>query len=327
MKNKTIWIIIVVIGLILGAYFAKGQNQSGNDNANKKIKIGIVAPLSGPFGTFKEDILAGASDVFNDKYEIIAEDDMCDPVKSVSAYKKLIEVDKVKYIIGPTCGSSQEAIVSLVKDKSVVVILPTAASNSLYNKSAGNVFNSQYSLEQEAEFMANLFNNKGYKNIGLIKYSNAFSLTTTEAFKSKFNGKITELNYVDFNSDVTSEITKNKNNNFDAIFVTDISFFFASGIQKLQQNGIKTIIYAQNSVDLPSVKPLAKGVFYSYPEDINTDKGMVYGLTQSSGLSLKAVIEKCGLDTDCVKKKLIDSKRFDSNGIRIQNIILKEVTN
>ncbi len=110
--------------------------------------------MSGLLASFGEEGKRGIESAGIDNIDFVYEDDKCEPALAVSAYKKLTEIEKVKYIIGPGCGSPQEAIVPLVYNDNVIDILPSAATENLYRRSAEKIFNIQYSLEDESSFIS-----------------------------------------------------------------------------------------------------------------------------------------------------------------------------
>ena len=176
--KKIIWIVVIVLIVLAVVALNKETINSG------PIKIGVLAPLSGPVADYGEEIrngvLAGKGD---SQVEFIFEDEQCDAKAAVSAFQKLTTFDKVSLIIGPGCGSPQEALAPLLKDKRVVMLVPSAASRTLYDASGGQFFNIQYSLEDESKFVAEEMLKRGFKKVALVTYGNAFSATHAKSFK------------------------------------------------------------------------------------------------------------------------------------------------
>ena len=79
--------------------------------AEETIKIGNIAPLTGPIATYGQshrngvqlavDLVNKDGGILGKKVELINEDDQGDPVVGASAAHKLIERDKVVAIVGP----------------------------------------------------------------------------------------------------------------------------------------------------------------------------------------------------------------------------------
>ncbi len=317
MKKIILCIIIISAGVLLvfGLY-----------EKNKVTTLGVIAPLTGIVASYGEDIQKGVLAAGIKPTSIVFEDDRCEPSAAVSAFNKLVNVDKVSVIIGPGCGSPQEAIVPLLKDKNVIMIVPSAASKELFDGSNGKFFNIQYSLEDEAAFLAQKIFERNQKKVVLITYQNAFSKTVADSFKSTFQGEIVkEISFVDGKSDILTEIAKLKGLEFDAILSTDITFFFVQGMEKLKQYGITAPVYSEYTVELPAVRTLVEGVYYSFPGGIEGEGGATVELSKEAGEIAKDATEKCSNDTKCIKRYLQDSGLFDSEGTSKREIILKQI--
>ena len=183
----------------------------------------------------------------------------------------------------------------------------------------------QYSLETEAAFIADQMYNKGYKNVVLISYQNEFSKAETDSFKAHFKGKITnDIVFTTNTADLNTELTKIKSGGYDAIFVVDISFYFSDGINKLKNFGIKVPVFSPYAVELPAVRTLVEGVYYSFPADITDGKGGVAGLSRQSADLLVRAVTSCGDKPSCVKD-FIKKDGFDGNGTKERTLVLKQI--
>ena len=321
MKNN-IYTGVALIGLIAlgtGVMFLR-------DKEDETVKIGVIAPLTGIVAAYGEEIKKGVESADISGVSVVFEDDQCDPKLAVNAFRKLTELDGVRFIIGPACGSSQEAIVPLLKDKEILVLVPAAASQKLFEQSGGNFFNMQYSLEDESTFLAGKMYERGLRNVILISYQNAFSKTHRDTFVANFKGTIVkEIIYVDATSDVSSELVKIKDLPHDAIFSTDISFFFANGLEKLRQFGIITPVFSQYAVELPAVRSLVEGVAYSFPDDISESEGAARSLARESADLMVKLVTQCEGVYLCVKSNLAQNGFV--NGVKQRELVLKEIKN
>ena len=117
------------------------------------IKLGSIGPLSGPYAVYGGDCKNGielavneinaAGGVNGQKLELIAEDDEGAAEKSVSAYKKLVTKDGVKFIFGSLTSGCAIAISPLAQAQKVIQIAPAATAPKLTE--AGNfVFRTCY---------------------------------------------------------------------------------------------------------------------------------------------------------------------------------------
>jgi branched-chain amino acid transport system substrate-binding protein len=115
---------------IVAALFLMGciSCQSGGDT----IKVGIVAPLSGPAPTFGVSTREGAlmaidewnakGGVLNKKIVPLVEDSQCTPDPAVNAANKLIREDKVHYLIGEYCSKASIPVSEVANAAKVIQI-------------------------------------------------------------------------------------------------------------------------------------------------------------------------------------------------------------
>ena len=325
---KKLFSIIILSSIVLLVFLTLTKKETKN---KQTLTIGFIAPLSGDFAPYGELALSGvrASLKGNQNITLITEDDTCEPTKAISAFRKLTSINKVDVIIGPLCGAPQEAIAPLVKEAHILTLLPSAAPKDIYEKSGGYMAQTQYTVEQESEFMAQTFINKGYKKVALISYENAFSEAHRKAFLAYMSSHspstiILDQRIIIDTADITPSILKIKTFAPDAIFANDVSFFFAGGTDKLTRYKVDAPLYTQYAAAIPSVQPLVKGAYYSYPENISPKEGPVFELSKLSADILEQSFSVCGADKECLQKEVL--KRGDFiNGVRKQTIVLHQI--
>jgi branched-chain amino acid transport system substrate-binding protein len=102
------------------------------------IKVGILAPLSGPVPTFGVMTRDGAllaieewnakGGVLGKKIAAVVEDSQCTPDPAVNAANKLIDQDKVKYLVGEVCSKASIPVSEIANTKKVIQISPTSTN-------------------------------------------------------------------------------------------------------------------------------------------------------------------------------------------------------
>ena len=328
--SKTIKIILVIVLVVVVVFliFDSTKTQNNPIDNNEPIKIGVLAPTSGFVSDYGEEILRGISSVDSKGFRLIVEDTECDARKGLDAYRKLVEVDNVHFLIGPGCGAPQEIIAPRVAEDNVVVIVPSAATRSLHEVSKEKMFFTQYALEDESQFIADKMYELGYEDVILVSFQNAFSAIHVNNFKQHFKGNIVaELSFLNETTDVASELVKIKDIDADAIFSTDITFLFAQGAARLKQYGIDLPVFSQYATELPAVRDLVvDGMIYSFPDGVG-EEGAVFELSKLSAEKMFSVVRECDGDTECVKDALTDSGEYNEFGVRDQSIILKQILN
>ena len=121
--------LLLLTGIILA-----GCGGGGGDT----IKVAILAPLSGPvptFGVMTRDGALLAIDEWNakggilgKKIQAVVEDSQCTPDPAVNAANKVIDQDKVHYIVGEVCSKASIPISEIANSKKVVQISPTSTN-------------------------------------------------------------------------------------------------------------------------------------------------------------------------------------------------------
>ena len=120
--------------LALSVVIFAACGPSGTDN----IKVAILAPLSGPVPTFGVMTRDGAllaieewnakGGVLNKKLAAVVEDSQCTPDPAVNAANKVIDQDKVKYIMGEVCSKASIPVSEIANAKKVVQISSTSTN-------------------------------------------------------------------------------------------------------------------------------------------------------------------------------------------------------
>lgn len=134
--------LLVVASMLLAAC-------GGGASAQKEIKIAILAPLSGAVPTFGESTRDGALlaiDEWNAKGGVlgmkivpVVADSQCEADPAVNAANKVIDQDKVGYIIGEVCSKASIPLSEVANAKHVVQISPTSTNSSVTLNADGSV--------------------------------------------------------------------------------------------------------------------------------------------------------------------------------------------
>jgi len=143
MKTLRIVALLAVVALLVTPlYGCKG-------GAKGTIKVAILAPLSGDVATYGESTRDGAllaieewnakGGVLGRKIETIVEDSQCSAEPAVNAANKVIDQDKVKFIIGEVCSSASIPVSEIANAKKVLQISPTSTNPQVTVDENGNV--------------------------------------------------------------------------------------------------------------------------------------------------------------------------------------------
>lgn len=125
---------------------------------NEPIKIGLLLPLTGPYGRFGEAVLNGitcAIGLFDPcpapshQIQIIVKDTEGSSEKTITAFTELTENEKVSAVIGPLLSQEMDGVLSLAETKNIPLI--TLAPKKKNTVVSGFVF--QHALFPEREVL------------------------------------------------------------------------------------------------------------------------------------------------------------------------------
>jgi branched-chain amino acid transport system substrate-binding protein len=133
MANLTVTCLFAFLAVIGGFH----QTAFGAEKG--PIKIGFVAPLTGPFAQIGMDMVEGFKMFWNEKnntvagrkVEIIVEDEAGDPAVAVTKVRKLITHDKVNLIAGVFQGNVSYAIAPVCVEAGVPFVNTASAADDL----------------------------------------------------------------------------------------------------------------------------------------------------------------------------------------------------
>jgi len=242
----------------------------------KSIKIGFVSTFSGPTAAIGNDMRNAfelALDHMGRKMgglpvEVIYEDDQQKPDVGKQKTEKLIESDKVDFIVGYIWSNVLLASIKPIADaKTILVIANAGASQVAGEFCSPYFFSTAWTNEQNPRAVADYMNKKGIKTVYMIGPNYAAGKENLAGVKEFFKGKVVGEDYTKWPDqlDFSAELSKARAANPDAIYT-----FYpgAAGIQFLNQysqNGLQGKIplyttFVVDSLSLPRLKDTAVGV-------------------------------------------------------------------
>lgn len=243
---------------------------------DKPIKIGFISTFSGPTAVIGNDMRNAfelALDHMGRKMggravEVIYEDDMQKPDIGKQKTEKLIESDKVDFIVGYIWSNVLLASLKPIVDSKTMTVVANAGPSQLAGELCSPyVFSTSWQNDQTPQAVGEYMNQKGVKSVYLIGPNYAAGKDMLSGVASTFKGKILgqDLTKWPDQLDFSAELSKARAAKPDAIFV-----FYpgAAGVQFLTQyaqQGLRGQIplYTAFTIDelsLPLQKDLALGV-------------------------------------------------------------------
>ena len=363
---KTAYLLAGVATLALS-----GLASSGPALAGDTIKIGFVSTFSGPTAVIGNDMRTSfelALDHLGRKMggkpvEVIYEDDGQKPDVGKQKTEKLVQSDKVDFIVGYIWSNVLLASLKTAVDSQTFLISANAGPSQLAGELCSPyVFSTSWQNDQTPQAMGLYMNQKGVKSVFLIGPNYAAGKDMLAGVKSTFKGQVVGEEYTVWPTqlDFSAELTKARNSGAESIFV-----FYpgAAGVQFLNQYaqaGIKEKmpLYTAFTIDelsLPLQKDNAIGVpgAQEWVNDLPNDQNKkfvadyrtkypglrptYYGaqaydaaqLVNSAVVAVKGdTSKKDAMKAEMEKanfKSLRGSYRYGNNHIPIQNFYLQDV--
>ena len=187
--KKLIWIVIILI-IIWGVWF-RGEKPAPIASG-EPIKIGALLTLTGDGQAWGENAKKGielAVEEFKTKngrsIEVIFEDTHSEAKTAITAYRKLVDLDKVSVIIGPLMQSEASALAPIIATDKIPVVSPAYAP--LVNRpDPQNPLFVWMNPQLEAEQMAKYVYSIGNRKVGVIGTKDNWENEISEAFAAKF---------------------------------------------------------------------------------------------------------------------------------------------
>src|SRR5882724_4964525 len=197
--------------------------------AADSIKIGFVNTFSGPaaaIGIDARNAFELALDHLGRKMagkpvEVIYEDDQQKPEVGVQKSQKLVESDKVDFVIGYIWSNVLLASLKPVVDSQTFLISANAGPSQIAGELCSPYFfATSWQNDQTPQAMGHYMNQKGVKSVFLIGPNYAAGKDMLSGVAATFKGKIVgeELTTWPTQLDFSAELAKAKAANPDAIF-------------------------------------------------------------------------------------------------------------
>ncbi|MBZ0139274.1 MAG: ABC transporter substrate-binding protein [Pseudorhodoplanes sp.] len=255
---------------------AAGPGATSALAQQKSVKIGFVSTFSGPTAVIGNDMRNSfdlALDHIGRKMaglpvEVIYEDDQQKPEVGLQKTQKLIESDKVDFVVGYIWSNVLLASLKPVLDSKIFLISSNAGPSQIAGELCNeNFFSTSWQNDQTPQAIGHYMNQKGVKTVYLLGPNYAAGQHVLAGVASTFKGKVIgqDLTKWPDQLDFSAELTKVKAAKPDALFV-----FYpgAAGVQFLNQyvqSGLKGQVplytaFTIDSLSLPRQGENALGI-------------------------------------------------------------------
>ncbi len=206
---------------------------SGTVQAADKVKVGVLATLEGTYTVLGEDGVRGLKTALKQfggkgggrEVELVIGPTDASPDSAVRAARKLVEQDKVDFVIGPLSGSEGIAIRDYSKTQPQTTFLNgiSGAQETTYVTPSDNFFRFNTDGAQWSVGLGNYaYNEKGYRSVATIGEDYSFIYTQVFGFVTEFcaaGGEVTERLWVPLGTKDFGSIIASLPDDVDAIYL------------------------------------------------------------------------------------------------------------
>ena len=357
---------IVAAGTVLPTKFAIG--------AKAKIKIGTLLPYSGTYtwlgasitNSLELSFAQAGGKLGGREINLIKIDSEAKPPKAAELTNKLINQEKVDFIVGPVHSGVAMAMAKIAREEGTMTVVPNAGANQVTGPLCSpNIFRTSFSNWQPGHPMGKVLLEEGKKNVVLCYWGYGAGKQSAGGFKDSFvagGGNVIKEIAVPFPKvEFQAALTEIASIKPDAVYVFfagggAVKFvkdwaaaglkdkielvgpgFLTEGVTKAQgaaAEGIRTTLHYADTLDNPANRAYRVAYKKAYGKEAD-----VYGVQGfDAGQLIKAGLDAVGGDmgarkemVSAMENAVIDSPRgqwvLSSAHNPVQNFYLRQVRN
>ncbi len=252
--------------------------------APTEIKVAVLAPLSGPVPTFGVSTRDGAllaikqwnekGGVLGAKVVPIVEDSQCTPDPAVNAANKVINQDKVKFIIGEVCSKASIPVSEIADAAKVIQISGTSTAEALTLAADGKVKPFVFRACFIDPFQGTVGANFAFETLKaktafvMVDQANDYVKGLAENFDKAFKAKGGEIvgteSYTSKDTDFSAILAKVAEANPDVIYLPDYYNIVNLAAKQAKEKGITAPFIGGDGYDSPDLDmEAADGAFFT----------------------------------------------------------------
>ena len=233
-----LWVAVLVViawvgYVVLGNKEARTPTKTSTPSVSREpIKIGFIGALTGDGAEYgepqKNALQLGVEDINQSggikgvPLEVIYEDGKCNGEGGANAAQKLVNVDKVKIILGGSCSSETLAALPIAEAAKTFIITGSATSPDLINTS--KFFARDYPNDlTQGKVLAEAASARKWKKVAVIQEQTDYALGVIKAFSTRFaelgGSVIKKEEFASATTDYRSSLSKLKAAKPDALLI------------------------------------------------------------------------------------------------------------
>jgi branched-chain amino acid transport system substrate-binding protein len=296
-RRRKIIFGVIAIAVIALAVFLVRQRVTNEQSA---YKIGAVLALTGRGATYGQRARNGmqlavdelnSADAFRTQpISFIAEDSQSAAPQSLSAFRKLIDVDHVPVAVGFVL--SDEVLTSApVANERKVVLLTTAAGSDKIKDAGDFVFRNRESGEAQSEAIASACVQRlGIKDVAVLHSNSANGVSYRDGFKQALErlggSALLTIGYNEGKTDYRAEIEQLRAKSPRAVYLAGLDQELGLILKQAKEVGFSTQFFASPGAISPKLLEVAGSaaeglISASAPFDVDSTDQRVHAFTTS----------------------------------------------
>ncbi|GEM_PF-5147448 len=271
--------ILLVLLIIISAIVLIVQNRTKTTSSNKSIKIGVIAPLTGNAATYGEQLKKGIDIALTQikkengaQLDVIFADNQFDPKIGLTAYEKLVNFEKVKYLI--SFGGNVCPVINPRAQKDKIVNFATGCNTLSFMEPFSYNFRFDVSEAAASKALMDYASAKlQTKKLALLYVNNDWgsivSQTIKDASQSDGISVVAEEKFDEQSRDIRTQLVKIKAAKPDSIFFVSLVNFTPALLKQIKESRIQAYLLTNISIQGANADALgsnAEGVIYSAPK-------------------------------------------------------------
>jgi branched-chain amino acid transport system substrate-binding protein len=217
------------------------------------IRIGMLAPLTGPFAQIGKDMVNGAELYLDEigrqaagrKIELIVEDDEGNPATALNKSRKLVEQDRVHILTGGLLANVGYALQPYIDGQKIPTTYPIIAADDItQRKPAKWVVRTGWTTSQPMHPFADwVLKNTKYRKIVAIGMDYAFGYETIGGFQHTFEeggGQVVQKIWTPLNTNDFAPFLAQIRRDADAVLALMLGRLAVQFMKQYEESGLKS---------------------------------------------------------------------------------------
>ena len=238
--------------IVLAAFAASVLVPAAAPAQPGPVRIGMLAPLTGPFAQIGKDMVNGAEMYLDEigrqvggrKIELIVEDDEGTPATALNKSRKLVEQDKVHVLTGGLLANVGYALQPYIDGQKIPATYPVIAADDItQRKPAKWIVRTGWATSQPMHAFADwTLKNTKYRKIAAIGMDYAFGYETVGGFQRVFEeggGQIVQKIWTPLNTNDFAPFLAQVKRDADAVLALFVGRLALQFMKQYQETGLK----------------------------------------------------------------------------------------